>query len=112
MAAEHAHHARGCTLDAAVRLAHVRLAGGRAAVESDTTTTMAAPPPPIASLFVTLRRGMAGVREHHVRIVESLGLKHREHTVELSNSASARGAIDKVSAVVVRRAVVAVHAHA
>ena len=51
---------------------------------------------PIHSIFVTLRRSFAGTRESHVRIVQSLGLRKRQQTVRLPNTATARGAIDKV----------------
>ena len=55
------------------------------------------PPPPIRSLFVTLRRGLAGVRESHRAVVtDGMGLRKRERTVRISNNASNRGMIDKV----------------
>ena len=52
--------------------------------------------PSIRSLFITLKRSFAGTRETHVRILESLGLRRRQQTVERVNTASIRGAIDKV----------------
>lgn len=52
--------------------------------------------PVINSLFITLKRSTAGVRHQHVRIVEALGLRHREHTVERANTAAMRGALAKV----------------
>lgn len=52
--------------------------------------------PAVHSLFVTLRRSLAGTREQHVRVVRSLGLTRREQTVEKPNNAAIRGAIDKV----------------
>ena len=52
---------------------------------------------PIHSIFVTLRRSFAGTRESHVRIVQSLGLRKRQQTVRVPNTATARGAIDKVT---------------
>lgn len=55
------------------------------------------PPPPIRSLFVTLRRGLAGVRESHRAVVtDGLGLRKRERTIRIANNASNRGMIDKV----------------
>jgi ribosomal protein L30 len=51
---------------------------------------------PVRSLFVTLRRSLANTREQHVRVIESLGLRRREQTVEKPNNAAIRGAIDKV----------------
>ena len=63
------------------------------------TMPSASPPPPIRSLFVTLRRGLAGVRESHRAVVtDGLGLRKRERTVRISNNASNRGMIDKVRA--------------
>lgn len=50
----------------------------------------------IRHLFVTLKRSFAGTRDTHVKIVKSLGLRHREQTVQKPNVASVRGAIDKV----------------
>lgn len=55
------------------------------------------PPPPIKSLYVTLRRGLAGVRESHRAVVtDGLGLRKRERTVKIKNNASNRGMVDKV----------------
>lgn len=45
---------------------------------------------------MTLRRSFAGTREHHVRIVKSLGLRWRQQTVQRPNTSTVRGAIDKV----------------
>ena len=50
----------------------------------------------IRYLFVTLKRSFAGTRETHDKIVKSLGLRRRQQTVQKPNSASVRGAIDKV----------------
>ena len=52
---------------------------------------------PIHSLFITLKRSFAGTREHHVRILQSLGFRYRQQTVEKPNAAHVRGAIDKAS---------------
>ena len=52
--------------------------------------------PPIHTLFVTLKRSFAGTRDSQRRILESLGLRWRQHTVERANTASLRGALDKV----------------
>ncbi|KAI3426493.1 hypothetical protein D9Q98_008859 [Chlorella vulgaris] len=51
---------------------------------------------PVQTLFITLKRSFAGTREHHVRILQSLGLRWRQHTVEKPNIAHVRGAVDKV----------------
>ena len=50
----------------------------------------------IRHLFVTLKRGFAGTREAHVKIVKALGLRKRQQTIKKHNTASVRGAIDKV----------------
>ena len=47
-------------------------------------------------VFVTLKRSFAGTRETHIKILKSLGLRRREQTVQKTNIASVRGAIDKV----------------
>jgi large subunit ribosomal protein L30 len=52
---------------------------------------------PIRTIFVTLKRSFAGTRENHVKILESLGFSRRQQTLELPNTSSIRGAIDKVS---------------
>ena len=57
---------------------------------------MAAPPPTIRHLFITLRRGLAGVREDHRSVISSLGLRKREQTVRRRNDAALRGAVEKV----------------
>jgi ribosomal protein L30 len=58
-------------------------------------------PTPIRHLFITLRRGLAGVREDHRAVITSLGLRRREQTVRRRNDASLRGAVEKVSARIV-----------
>ena len=50
----------------------------------------------IRHLFVTLKRGFAGTRDTHIKIIKSLGLTRRQQTVQKANVASVRGAIDKV----------------
>jgi large subunit ribosomal protein L30 len=52
---------------------------------------------PVQSLFITLKRSFAGTREHHIRILQSLGFRHRQQTVEKPNVAHIRGAVDKAS---------------
>lgn len=52
----------------------------------------------IKHLYVTLKRSFAGTRESHVNILKSLGLRKREQSIQKANTAAARGAIDKVSA--------------
>lgn len=52
--------------------------------------------PPIRKLVVTLRRGLAGVREDHAAVVAALGLRKRGSTVRLPNNASVRGAVAKI----------------
>ena len=50
----------------------------------------------IRHLYVTLKRSFAGTRDTHVKILQSLGLRKREQTVQHTNHASVRGALDKV----------------
>lgn len=50
---------------------------------------------PIRTLFITLKRSFAGMRDTHKRILESLGLRYRQQTVERANMGSIRGAIGK-----------------
>jgi large subunit ribosomal protein L30 len=52
--------------------------------------------PPIRKLVITLRRGLAGVREDHAAVVSALGLRRRGSAVRLPNNASVRGAVAKV----------------
>ena len=52
---------------------------------------------PIRTLFITLKRSFAGTRDTHRRILESLGLRYRQQTVERANMGSIRGALDKAS---------------
>jgi ribosomal protein L30/L7E len=50
---------------------------------------------PIRTLFITLKRSFAGTRESHRHILESLGFRYRQQTVERANMGSIRGALDK-----------------
>lgn len=58
---------------------------------------MSGAPPPIRHLVVTLRRGLAGVRETHRGVVASLGLRRRGATRRLPNTPSVRGAVETVT---------------
>uniref|UniRef100_A0A7R9YT99 Large ribosomal subunit protein uL30m n=1 Tax=Chlamydomonas euryale TaxID=1486919 RepID=A0A7R9YT99_9CHLO len=58
-------------------------------------------PQAVRSLFVTLRRGMAGKPWFHRRVVEALGLSRRHDCVEKPNNASIRGMLHKVPHLVV-----------
>ena len=51
---------------------------------------------PIRALVVTLKRGLAGSREHHRAILASLGLRRRQQQVVQPNTSIVRGALDKV----------------
>ena len=51
---------------------------------------------PIRALVVTLKRGLAGSREHHRAILASLGLRRRQQQVVQPNTSTVRGALDKV----------------
>lgn len=61
---------------------------------------------PVNSLFITLRRSLAGVRENHKGVIKSLGLKNRQQTVEKENLPWVRGAISKVGRQRIRRSFV------
>ena len=50
----------------------------------------------IDKLFITLKRGLAGKKETHVKTATALGLRHTQQTVAQPNNASVRGAIDKI----------------
>jgi large subunit ribosomal protein L30 len=57
---------------------------------------MTTSPAPVRSLVVTLRRGLAGVRESQRGVVASLGLRRVGATRRLPNTPSVRGAVDAV----------------
>lgn len=46
---------------------------------------------------VTLAKGLRGTIESHRATVRGLGLRRREHTVELEDTPAVRGMINKVS---------------
>jgi len=46
---------------------------------------------------VTLVKGLRGTIEKHRACVRGLGLRHREHTVEVEDTPAVRGMINKVS---------------
>ena len=46
---------------------------------------------------VTLVKGLRGTIAKHRESVKGLGLRHREHTVEVQDTPSIRGMINKVS---------------
>jgi len=46
---------------------------------------------------VTLVKGLRGAISRHRETVKGLGLRHREHTVELVDTPSVRGMIKQVS---------------
>ena len=48
-------------------------------------------------LKVTLVKSVIGTRESHRACVRGLGLKHRQHTVEVEDTPSVRGMINNVS---------------
>jgi large subunit ribosomal protein L30 len=50
----------------------------------------------VRSLFVTLRRGLAGKPWFHKRIIDALGLSRPHDCVEKPNNASIRGMLSKV----------------
>jgi large subunit ribosomal protein L30 len=46
---------------------------------------------------VTLVKGLRGTLHTHRESVKGLGLRHREHTVEVADTPAIRGMINKVS---------------
>jgi large subunit ribosomal protein L30 len=57
-------------------------------------------PKPAASgkkLKVTLVKGLTATKHTHRATVKGLGLRHREHTVELADTPAIRGMINQVS---------------
>ena len=46
---------------------------------------------------VTLVKGLRGTIGKHRETVKGLGLRHREHTVELTDTPAVRGMINRVS---------------
>jgi large subunit ribosomal protein L30 len=46
---------------------------------------------------VTLVKGLVGTKHTHRESVKGLGLKHREHTVEVADTPANRGMINRVS---------------
>ena len=46
---------------------------------------------------VTLVKGITATKHKHRESVKGLGLKHREHTVELVDTPAVRGMINRVS---------------
>eukprot|EP00798_Chlamydomonas_sp_ICE-L_P000307 gene309-33555_t len=62
---------------------------------------MAEAPPVIRSLFVTLKRSLAGKPWFHRRIIDSLGLSRRHECLEKPNNESVRGMLTKVAHLVI-----------
>ena len=48
------------------------------------------------TLKVTLVKGLRGAREDHRACVHGLGLRRRQHTVEVEDTPAVRGMINKV----------------
>jgi large subunit ribosomal protein L30 len=46
---------------------------------------------------VTLVKGLVGTKHTHRESVKGLGLRHREHTVEVADTPANRGMINRVS---------------
>ena len=49
------------------------------------------------TIRVTLVKGLRGAREDHRACVRGLGLRRRQHTVEVEDTPAVRGMINKVS---------------
>ena len=52
---------------------------------------------PGKKIRVTLVKGTTATKEKHRESVKGLGLKHRQHTVEVEDTPSVRGMINRVS---------------
>jgi large subunit ribosomal protein L30 len=52
---------------------------------------------PAKRIRVTLVKGLRGAIHNHRESVKGLGLRHREHTVEVEDTPSTRGMINQVS---------------
>lgn len=53
---------------------------------------------PYNTLFVTLRRGLAGKKAVYLATLKSLGLRKPRQVVEVQNNSASRGQIEKVRA--------------
>ena len=51
----------------------------------------------VKRLKVTLVKGLRGTIGKHRETVKGLGLRHREHTVEVADTPAVRGMINRVS---------------
>ena len=60
-------------------------------------TTNAKPAQPGKKIRVTLVKGITATKRKHRESVKGLGLKHRSHTVEVEDTPSIRGMINRVS---------------
>jgi large subunit ribosomal protein L30 len=61
------------------------------------TTKKIADKKPGRRIKVTLVKGLRGTIHKHRESVKGLGLRHREHTVELADTPAIRGMINRVS---------------
>ena len=60
-------------------------------------TKQAKPAPAGKTIRVTLVKGITATKHKHRESVKGLGLKHRQHTVEVADTPSIRGMINRVS---------------
>jgi large subunit ribosomal protein L30 len=60
-------------------------------------TKQTKPAAPGKKIKVTLVKGITATKHKHRESVKGLGLKHREHTVELVDTPAVRGMINRVS---------------
>jgi len=51
----------------------------------------------VKKIRVTLVKGLVGTIGKHRECVKGLGLRHREHTVEVADTPAVRGMINRVS---------------
>jgi large subunit ribosomal protein L30 len=55
------------------------------------------PAAPGKKLKVTLVKGLTATKHKHRETVKGMGLRHRQHTVELADTPAIRGMINRVS---------------
>ncbi len=60
-------------------------------------TAKTKPAPAGKKIRVTLVKGITATKHKHRESVKGLGLKHREHTVEVADTPANRGMINRVS---------------
>ena len=60
-------------------------------------TKQSKPAQSVKTIKVTLVKGLTATKHKHRESVKGLGLRHREHTVEVADTPAIRGMINRVS---------------